>query len=364
MASTTRSPWRSAACRKAGLAAGEAQEVEDAHVDDERDAPTVRNRTTSRASRRAAGGRPTTPTTLSLGGRTGPPVTPCLQSRAESPSHPARRRGGRRWSTSPWTDEHEALRDRCGSSPPRSSRRRSASSTSGTCSPSTSSRQMGAMGLFGLPFPEEHGGMGGDYFALCLAIEELARVDSSVAITLEAAVSLGAMPLHRFGSRGAQGPLAAAAARGEALGAFGLTEPGGGYGRGRDPDDRPARRRRHHLGDQRHQGVHHQLRHRLTGVRHRDRGDRRPPGRPQGDLDDPRAVRHPGLHGRAVVLQGRLALLGHPRAGLRRLPGPGRATSSASGAAATRSSCRSSTRAASPSRRWPWGSPRAASTSR
>jgi len=61
-------------------------------------------------------------------------------------------------------------------------------------------RQMGKMGLFGLPFPEEVGGMGGDYFALCVAIEELARVDSSVAITLEAAVSLGAMPIYRFGT--------------------------------------------------------------------------------------------------------------------------------------------------------------------
>jgi short-chain 2-methylacyl-CoA dehydrogenase len=49
-------------------------------------------------------------------------------------------------------------------------------------------RQMGEMGLFGLPFPEEYGGMGGDYFALCLAIEELARVDSSVAVTLEAGI--------------------------------------------------------------------------------------------------------------------------------------------------------------------------------
>ena len=61
-------------------------------------------------------------------------------------------------------------------------------------------RQMGDMGLFGLPFPEEFGGMGGDYFALCVALEELARVDSSVAITLEAAVSLGAMPIYRFGT--------------------------------------------------------------------------------------------------------------------------------------------------------------------
>ena len=62
-------------------------------------------------------------------------------------------------------------------------------------------RQMGEMGLFGLPFPEEYGGMGGDYFALCLALEEIARVDSSVAITLEAAVSLGAMPIYRFGTQ-------------------------------------------------------------------------------------------------------------------------------------------------------------------
>src|SRR5689334_4027928 len=61
-------------------------------------------------------------------------------------------------------------------------------------------RQMGKMGLFGLPLPEEYGGMGGDYFALCLALEELARVDSSVAITLEAAISLGAMPIYRFGT--------------------------------------------------------------------------------------------------------------------------------------------------------------------
>src|SRR6266700_4775537 len=60
--------------------------------------------------------------------------------------------------------------------------------------------RMGKMGLFGLPFPAEYGGMGGDYFALCLALEELARVDSSVAITLEAGVSLGAMPIYRFGT--------------------------------------------------------------------------------------------------------------------------------------------------------------------
>jgi len=88
--------------------------------------------------------------------------------------------------------------------------------------------KMAAMGLFGLPFPEEHGGMGGDYFALCLALEELARVDSSVAITLEAGVSLGAMPIHRFGTDEQKARWLPDLAAGERLGAFGLTEPGGG----------------------------------------------------------------------------------------------------------------------------------------
>jgi short-chain 2-methylacyl-CoA dehydrogenase len=89
-------------------------------------------------------------------------------------------------------------------------------------------RQMGEMGLFGLPFPEEHGGMGGDYFALCLALEELARVDQSVAITLEAAVSLGAMPVYRFGTEAQKAEWLPQLTSGQALGAFGLTEPGAG----------------------------------------------------------------------------------------------------------------------------------------
>ncbi|GAA1351684.1 acyl-CoA dehydrogenase family protein [Saccharothrix algeriensis] len=88
--------------------------------------------------------------------------------------------------------------------------------------------KMGRMGLFGLPFPEEFGGMGGDYFALCLALEELARVDSSVAITLEAGVSLGAMPLYRFGDAEQKAEWLPSLCAGEKLGAFGLTEPGGG----------------------------------------------------------------------------------------------------------------------------------------
>ncbi|HXR72178.1 acyl-CoA dehydrogenase family protein [Actinocrinis sp.] len=87
---------------------------------------------------------------------------------------------------------------------------------------------MGRMGLFGLPYPEEYGGMGGDYFALCLALEELARVDSSVAITLEAGVSLGSMPVYRFGTQEQKERWLPDLCAGERLGAFGLTEPGGG----------------------------------------------------------------------------------------------------------------------------------------
>ena len=87
---------------------------------------------------------------------------------------------------------------------------------------------MGKMGLFGLPFPEEFGGMGGDYFALCIALEELARVDSSVAVTLEAAISLGAMPIYRYGSPAQKERWLPLLTSGEAIAGFGLTEPGAG----------------------------------------------------------------------------------------------------------------------------------------
>jgi alkylation response protein AidB-like acyl-CoA dehydrogenase len=87
---------------------------------------------------------------------------------------------------------------------------------------------MGKIGLFGLPFPEEYGGMGGDYFAFCLALHELARVDSSVAITLEAGVALGAMPIYRYGTDEQRARWLPELCRGERLAAFGLTEPGGG----------------------------------------------------------------------------------------------------------------------------------------
>ena len=87
---------------------------------------------------------------------------------------------------------------------------------------------MADMGLFGLPSPEEYGGMGGDYFALCLALEELGKVDQSTAITLEGGVSLGAMPIYRFGTEDQKREWLPQLTSGAALGAFGLTESGGG----------------------------------------------------------------------------------------------------------------------------------------
>jgi len=88
--------------------------------------------------------------------------------------------------------------------------------------------QMGELGLFGLPFPEDVGGMGGDYFALALALEQLGRVDQSVAITLEAGVSLGAMPVFRFGTPQQKERWLPELTAGRALAGFGLTEPGAG----------------------------------------------------------------------------------------------------------------------------------------
>lgn len=88
--------------------------------------------------------------------------------------------------------------------------------------------KLGKLGLFGLPFPSEYGGKDADFFALCLAVEELARVDSSVAVTLQAAVTLGAMPVYRFGTKQQKQHWLPRLCSGEALGAFGSTEPSGG----------------------------------------------------------------------------------------------------------------------------------------
>ncbi|MFN2451759.1 MAG: acyl-CoA dehydrogenase family protein [Candidatus Dormibacteria bacterium] len=87
---------------------------------------------------------------------------------------------------------------------------------------------MGRLGLFALPFPESEGGAGGDFLSYCLALEEIARADASVAITLEAGVSLGIAPILQFGTPEQKQRWLPALLAGERLWAFGLTEPEAG----------------------------------------------------------------------------------------------------------------------------------------
>jgi butyryl-CoA dehydrogenase len=89
-------------------------------------------------------------------------------------------------------------------------------------------RQMGELGLFGIVFPEEYGGAGGDFASLCVAIEELGRVDQSMGITLSAGVGLGANPIYQFGTDEQKAEWLPDLVAGRALGGFGLTEPDGG----------------------------------------------------------------------------------------------------------------------------------------
>jgi len=89
-------------------------------------------------------------------------------------------------------------------------------------------RKMGDLGLFGLVFPEEYGGADADFITLCIAIEELARVDQSMAITLEAGVGLGANPIFQFGTEEQKRRWLPDLVAGTALAAFGLTEPDAG----------------------------------------------------------------------------------------------------------------------------------------
>ncbi|HXD80285.1 MAG TPA: acyl-CoA dehydrogenase family protein [Candidatus Acidoferrum sp.] len=89
-------------------------------------------------------------------------------------------------------------------------------------------RQMGELGLFGLPFSEEFGGAGADFLSLCLAIEEISRADTGVGITLEAAVCLGASPIYEFGTKEQKERWLPDLFAGRKLWAFGLTEPEAG----------------------------------------------------------------------------------------------------------------------------------------
>src|SRR3954453_11511376 len=88
--------------------------------------------------------------------------------------------------------------------------------------------KLGELGLMGIPFPEEYGGAGGDSLAYALAVEELTRVDSSVAITMCAHTSLGTQPIYLFGTEEQKQRYLPDLCAGRKLGAFGLTEPEAG----------------------------------------------------------------------------------------------------------------------------------------
>ncbi|MBN2025414.1 MAG: acyl-CoA dehydrogenase family protein [Actinobacteria bacterium] len=89
-------------------------------------------------------------------------------------------------------------------------------------------RQMGDLGILGIPWPEEYGGAGGDYLAYAIAVEEIARVDGSCAITVEAHISLGSSPFYYYGSEEQKREWLVPLAEGKILGSFGLTEPEAG----------------------------------------------------------------------------------------------------------------------------------------
>jgi alkylation response protein AidB-like acyl-CoA dehydrogenase len=94
--------------------------------------------------------------------------------------------------------------------------------------PSETIRELGALGVMGLPFPEAYGGVGAGSLSFAIALEELARVDSSVAITVAASVSLGGVPMLNFGTEQQKERWLVPLARGETIGAFASTEPGMG----------------------------------------------------------------------------------------------------------------------------------------
>ena len=207
-------------------------------------------------------------------------------------------------------------------------------------------KQMGALGLFGLPFPEEYGGGGGDLTTLCIAIEEIARVDQSLAITLEAAVGLGATPIHRFGSEAQKQRWLPELCSGTALAAFGLTEPDAG-------SDAGGLRTKATLdGDE--------------WVLDGEKAFITNSGTPITTLITIAARTGPGSTSTILVPAGTeglvvqppvpedgLARVGHPRPHARRVPGSRREPARRRRAGGWRSSSPSSTKAASPSPPWP-----------
>ena len=217
--------------------------------------------------------------------------------------------------------------------------------------------ELGELGLMGLPIPEEYGGAGGDTVSYALAIEELTRVDSSVAITVAAHTSLGTMPIFLHGNEEQKREWLPDLASGRKLAAFGLTEPGAG-------SDAGATRTTAELRDG--EWVVNGSKMFITNagtditacvtITART-GDGR-------DLEHHRPERHPRLRDLGADEEARLEGLRHPRAVVPRRRACPRRTCSARAARAFTSSSRSSTAGASRSRRWASGSRRAPTTSR
>ncbi len=228
--------------------------------------------------------------------------------------------------------------------------------------PTEAVRAMGELGLFGLTAAEEYGGAGGDLTSLCVALEEIGRVDQSIGITLEAAVGLGINPIATYGTAEQKERWLPDLVAGRALAGFGLTEPEAG-------SDAGATRTRAALdGDEwvrrRRQGLHHELGPRADLAGHRHRADGHDVRGGRRDLHDRRPRRHARVHRRGAVPQARLAPVRHAPALLRRRPRAGGEPAGRPAGAASRSSSPRWTTAASRSPRSRSASRRPASTTR
>ena len=182
--------------------------------------------------------------------------------------------------------------------------------------------ELAELGLMGMTIPEEYGGGGTDTLSYAIAVEELTRIDSSVAVTVAAHHSLGTLPIWLFGTEEQKRQWLPDLASGRKLGAFGLTEPGAG-------SDTRAMRTTARLEDgewvdRRLEDLHHERRHRHHRLRH----DHRRHGR-GGDLELHRPERHSRLHHLAADAEARLARVRHARAVVRRARACPRRTCSA-----------------------------------
>ena len=164
--------------------------------------------------------------------------------------------------------------------------------------------ELAELGLMGMPIPEEYGGGGSDTLSYAIAIEELTRIDSSVAITVAAHTSLGTMPIFLFGSEEQKREWLPDLAAGKKLAAFGLTEPGAGSDAGASRTRAELARRR--VGHQRLEDLHHERGHGHLRLRddHRGHGRRR-------DLEPDRPQRRARLRDLGADGEARLARVGH-----------------------------------------------------